>query len=401
VKDVIFRELVVDIPSTTYATFGLYNYPAKFIPQVISYVLREYTKTGDRLFDPFAGYGTVGVICSLQGFDYELWDLNPMLEHLHRVATMKPLQEMNVHRIINEMSESREKFEPDWNRVHYWFPSGVLPFLYRVWGYYHSLETSKTKLLLLIPLLKATRMLSYNDAGRQKLSKSPRAKERVDQLIRKDWKAIFLQTVQDNILLVNRKLSEYAKLGPKTVDSVIKGGVDITKQELERPVDVLVTSPPYLQAQEYIRYAKLDLFWLGYSEEKIRQIASREIPYGKVDPVQIFSESYLQWRDRISERNLRNLYEKYFWGVLGSLSRLQEDIRSKLCLFVGPANIRGQNIPLPEIFREHFEGLGWKHETTLVDTIVARRLFHYGANPATGISDNRMSREHMVIMTRQ
>jgi len=61
-KQVSFRDLAKEIPSTTYGTFGLYGYPAKFIPQVIAYVLNEYAKTGMTVFDPFAGYGTTGVV---------------------------------------------------------------------------------------------------------------------------------------------------------------------------------------------------------------------------------------------------------------------------------------------------------------------------------------------------
>jgi hypothetical protein len=39
VQCVLFREIVNEIPSTTYATHGLYMYPAKFIPQVVRYVV--------------------------------------------------------------------------------------------------------------------------------------------------------------------------------------------------------------------------------------------------------------------------------------------------------------------------------------------------------------------------
>ncbi|MDZ4230932.1 MAG: hypothetical protein U1B77_03845, partial [Dehalococcoidales bacterium] len=58
-RPVIFRELTPEIPSTTYATFGLYKYPAKFIPQVITYALTTYGRPGMSVIDPFAGYGTV------------------------------------------------------------------------------------------------------------------------------------------------------------------------------------------------------------------------------------------------------------------------------------------------------------------------------------------------------
>ena len=71
-KKVSFRNLVKSIPSTTYATFALYRYPAKFIPQVVAYVLKRYARPGMTVFDPFAGYGTVGIVARLYGCNYEL-----------------------------------------------------------------------------------------------------------------------------------------------------------------------------------------------------------------------------------------------------------------------------------------------------------------------------------------
>ncbi len=71
-QEVNFRKLTKDIPSTTYATFALYRYPAKFIPQVIAYTLRRYAHPTMTVFDPFAGYGTVGVVSKIYGHDYEL-----------------------------------------------------------------------------------------------------------------------------------------------------------------------------------------------------------------------------------------------------------------------------------------------------------------------------------------
>lgn len=38
---ILFRNTIPEIPSTTYGTFAIYKYPAKFIPQVIAYVLKN------------------------------------------------------------------------------------------------------------------------------------------------------------------------------------------------------------------------------------------------------------------------------------------------------------------------------------------------------------------------
>lgn len=143
-KKVSFRKLTNDIPSTTCATFALYRYPAKFIPQVIAYTLRTYARLGMTVFDPFAGYGTVGVVSKIYGLDYELWDLNPLLEVLHEVATMEP-REVDIDGLLQQMASSREEFIPQWSNLHYWFPEEFLPFLFKTWGFYHSIEDERVK----------------------------------------------------------------------------------------------------------------------------------------------------------------------------------------------------------------------------------------------------------------
>jgi hypothetical protein len=171
-------------------------------------------------------------------------------------------------------------------------------------------------------------------------------------------------------------------------------------EDLKEERDILITSPPYLQSQEYIRQAKMDLFWLGYSEERVRGLSKLEIPYRNIEPKPILSETYLRFRDSLEEDNLRNVFDRYFWGILGSLTRLQERISSYLFLFVGRSSIRGNPVPLDTIFAEHFQSLGWTHEATLVDNIVARRMFNYSKNPATGLEDSRTPTENLVILRR-
>lgn len=46
---ILFRNAIPEIPSTTYGTFAIYKYPAKFIPQVPAYVLKKYAKPGMKI----------------------------------------------------------------------------------------------------------------------------------------------------------------------------------------------------------------------------------------------------------------------------------------------------------------------------------------------------------------
>ncbi len=118
---ILFRNTVPEIPSTTYATFAIYKYPAKFIPQVIAYVLKKYAKPGMKIFDPFAGYGTVGVVSRVYGFEYELWDLNPIIDVIHKTAIMKS-STVNLMDLMKEIRNSKEEFIPKWSNLYFWFP---------------------------------------------------------------------------------------------------------------------------------------------------------------------------------------------------------------------------------------------------------------------------------------
>ena len=398
-KNVLFRRLVKSIPSTTYGTFALYRYPAKFIPHVIAYELEKYASLNTTIFDPFAGYGTAGIVARVYGYNYELWDLNPLLEVFHRVATLeyKPIK---VGQILSQMANSKEEFWPKWSRLNYWFAEEFLPMLTRAWGFYHSLEDGYIKDILIIPLLKVTRYFSYDDIQRQKLSKSPKSNRRIESLKSGDWKVRFYILLRNELNKLLRKIEQYQKLSPKHVKCNVKGGIDTLTTQLEKERDILITSPPYLQSHEYIRQAKMDLFWLGYSEMDVRELSKLEIPYRNVGPITIYSETFHEWRDKLKEEKeqIRKVFDNYFWGVLGALTRLQDKITSYLCLFVGRPSLRGESVPIDVIFAEHFTGLGWKHEITLKDKIVARRLFSYKVNPATNKEDKRTQQEYLVVL---
>ena len=398
IEKISFRK-AIEFPSTTYATFGLYRYPAKFIPHVIAYTLKNYATPGMKVFDPFAGYGTVGVVSRIYGHDYEMWDLNPMLKVLHSVAIMKPM-EIDVKNTLQQMTSSKKKFIPDWTRMNYWFSEEILLFLHRVWGYYHSLPDNSLKLLLTVPLLKTTRYFSYDDMQRQKLSRSQKSKKRVDSLLSCDWEKKFFQMLEREIDKVMNGLREYKTFSPKNTKGTIRAGIDAMEEKLKQERDILITSPPYLQSQEYIRQAKLDLFWLGHSEEEIKKLGKLEIPYRDIEPCPIHSETFSHYRSGIEEQHIGRIFDRYFWGILGCLTRLQEKISSYLFLFVGHSSAHGRAIPIDKIFAEHFSELGWKHELTLMDTIVSRRLFAYKVNPASGIKDMRTPVENLVILKR-
>ena len=178
--------------------------------------------------------------------------------------------------------------------------------------------------------------------------------------------------------------------------------LDGWRGRLDRGVELMVTSPPYLQAQEYIMSFKIELAWLGFTGDDLRALSSREIPYNTPPHVEVNSRLYREYRQRIASLNHRHLleiYDNYFKSLAYFLNNNHQRIRV-MAIFVGPVKVRGIRIPIDEILREHLESLGFTHIETLVDKIVSRRLFKTKTNPATGLKDERTPTEHLLVMAK-
>jgi hypothetical protein len=409
---VLFRDIVNEIPSTTYATHGLYMYPAKFIPHVIRYVINNYTREGEWLFDPFAGYGTVAIEASLTNRNCVLWDLNPIL-HLFVKASLYT-DKVSLKDFYVDFGYD-EPFNPRWNKIGYWHPPEFYEVLSRAWGYWHKVVDKKIKPLIAIPLLKITRYYSYSDEKIAKLYKSKYAEEKVRKLLADDWKTKMQEMYWKYAEEVVNKLTEYQSLRPYAITCEIKASdeglftgeqiiVDSIKRKLDREVNVMITSPPYLQAQEYIRSFKLELAWLGFSRWFIKLLTNHEIPYNNIGDGSISSVTYEKLKKEIvalRHKNLIDIYITYFNSLATFLNNNHDRIRDTIAFFVGPVKIRNIRIPIDIILMEHLEYLGWKHEITMIDRIIARRLFKSDRNPATGLEDERTPTEHLLIMRRR
>ncbi len=75
---------------------------------------------------------------------------------------------------------------------------------------------------------------------------------------------------------------------PKTwqVKILQKNIFDVTKNDISKPIGLIVTSPPYPNAYEYWLYHKYRMFWLGYDPLKVKaaEIGARAHYYKKKPP---------------------------------------------------------------------------------------------------------------------
>ena len=381
---VSFRELVPEINDTGYLTHAIYAYPAKFIPQIVRYVINTYTKEKDWIVDPFAGSGTVGVEASLCKRNAILFDLNLLLNHIMPLKVYdgkERLHEADLHKLLEGMQERPHQFMPVWSNVAYWYAPEMLEVLSQYWGFVHNTDNTVYSAIVKAALLKASKRFSYTEDRTPKLARSKRKLQVIEALLKENWREQLDEMVHSLSVKTLRSLNDFVMSTQQHQNAIApeinwQGGVDSSYVAVPRACDALITSPPYLQAQEYIRSTKMDLFWLGHTEEEVQALSRLEIPYRKPDRV-IQTETLNKVREMLTRDDLRKRLDSYFCHTVNALenSMNQLKLNAAACIFVGNPRIDGITVEIWRILAEYFTERGWTFEKVYEDRIKTRKLF--------------------------
>ena len=381
IEFVSFRELVPEITDTGYLTHAIVSYPAKFIPQVVRYAINTYTKEEDWIVDPFAGSGTVGVEAYLCKRNAVLLDLNLLLNHLMPMKVFQGkdlLRKEHLHTLLEEMqSDNKHQFLPAWSNVDYWYAPEILKLLSQYWGYIYNIEDNIYTGIIKTALLKVSKRFSYTEHRTPKLARSKRKLASIDEILQTNWREQLLQIVYDHTLTTLKKLNDFLTLTQSHKYQVkYYGGVDSSNYTDHREYDALITSPPYLQAQEYIRSTKMDLYWLGHNDNEIKQLSRLEIPYRKAAYI-VSTPSLDIIRNKLTRKDLCNRLDSYFCHTLNALENSMNQLKPNgvACVFVGNPRIDGIEVELWRIISEYFTERGFTFEKVYEDRIKTRQLF--------------------------
>ena len=400
VELVSFRELVPEITDTGYLTHAIVSYPAKFIPQVVRYAINTYTKEDDWIVDPFAGSGTVGVEAYLCKRNAVLLDLNLLLNHIMPLKIYRGKERLRKElmlKLLDGMQKNKNhRFVPSWSNVQYWYAPEILELLSQYWGYIYSIEDNVYSAIIKTALLKVSKRFSNTEHRTPKLARSKRKLAAIEVLLHENWKDQLIEIVYDHALKTLRNINDFVMHTQHHQNQVeFQGGVDSSYVTVPRECDALITSPPYLQAQEYIRSTKMELFWLGHTDEEIKKLSRLEIPYRKADRV-IQTETLDKVRDKLTRKDLHNRLNSYFCHTINALENSMNRLKpsAAACIFLGNPRIDGIEVELWRILTEYFSERGFSHEKVYEDRIKTRQLFGVRKNK----NPDGMKSEFLLIL---
>lgn len=374
---------------TLYATHGLHSFAAKCPPQLAQWAIERFTEPGHTVLDPMAGSGTALAEARLLGRHGLGMDIDPLGRLLSEVKST-PIEPQRLRKAIEELLQN---VDADFTRLaqcdplrldpevakrcqlpeiesrDYWFLPEVSRSLALI--KYHictaSLDEDLRKFFVVAfssLILARTSVANARDIVHSrhhyfKHEKPPDVQAKFRQRLHAMEKmmAEFWQQCQNGA-------------GHKVRTRII--GHDARKIPRRREsVDLVVTSPPYCNALDYVRAHALAIGWLQdvfgvtqteYSlsgrqyigtERGVRQATSQQGSAGCHPSADIRAAKRLVKQLQETDQKMACIVQKYFddvWQVFGEMGRVLKTGRH-LVVVVCPSHIRKVEIPTHKVFK--------------------------------------------------
>ena len=301
---------------------GLHIYPAKFIPQIPKWAFDfAKLKKRDVILDPFCGCGTTLVEAIGNGYNAYGIDINPLAQLITNAKTTMLYSnsffelEEDLDKLTNEIKEIVKNYElnaedklnlhPNWE---FWFPKKVMTQLLAIKQgikFHKILNHKSTKIdivnlrnFYLANLSSIIKKCSYFNEGEIKVRKDKNKHE--DNI--PNPVTTFYKAVKKNLSGIIELSKDLIKKGKHWSKVIGKNAQTIELAECS--VNLIITSPPYLNAIDYAMAHKYSLFilnlvspdnfknhcreYIGVTERAVRKIEYSDIQLTNYDFVDNF-----------------------------------------------------------------------------------------------------------------
>lgn len=378
----------------------IHPFPARMAPELATAMLGRLPP-GSRVLDPMCGSGTVIRQAVEAGHRCVGLDLDPLAVLLTR-AWVTPSERYRIvhdaHHVIERARnlKAREVQLP-WNDdetdrfARYWFAEPQLSDLARL---AQSLQTTRLRSRDLLRV-SFSRLIITKDAGASLARDVSHSRpHRVRDTNDFDVFAGFLRAAR---LVASRHRS-----------SSLRGSADVFLGDARANIglaelcDLAITSPPYLNAIDYMRGHRLTLIWFGYDISSLQRVRANSTGSERAQedsPFDVSPHILAPARRPLGERYV-GWVRRYAADTSSTMTALKTTVRrgGNIMLVVGNSLIRGAAVDNAAIAVEAARRVGLELVSDTERNIPARR--RYLPPPKRGSAlGHRMRRESVLVFS--
>ena len=350
--------------TTQYLTHTFHSYPARFIPQIPLTFIKLFTEEKETVLDPMCGCGTTLVEAFLNNRNSIGNDFNPLAALITKVKTT--LIDENDFRYFNrKLAVMKRYLDLDYRRVDERINN--LP----------NRKISKIFNRVVISKLEAIRetLLEVKEEGHKDLFDFGRValSSTIWSLV-ENGNGIGVDTL---FLKKVKSMQKELNIMAKTVKNVPEVKVicgDARKLEVEtNSIDLIVTSPPYVNALDYYRVHMYNMLWLGMDFDLFRKHEIGGHSHFIINRFRLLSE--------------------YLGDMLRSMIEMNRVLKeNKLCVIVvGNSSLEYELIESHKFFAEMGEKIGFKPIKTIFRNIDKTRKY-------TSADIGKIDDEYILVM---
>ena len=380
---------------TRYATHGYHTYPAKFIPQLAARLIRELTRPGQWVLDPFMGSGTTLVEAKVLGRPSLGVDINPVA-HLISLSKTRPVDPdllseeiVQFDRWLSDDQAGQLSFwssmasvpSPDHERIDYWFEPEKKDCLAKI---LHLIETKTQESTRPFFRCAFSNSLKTSSIWLQRSTKPTRDLAKVPP----DPRETFLKNV--------RRMAKGNKVFFDLLEK--SGNVDTPAEPYcadarnlpceDGQLSLVVTSPPYVTSYEYADLHQLSALWFEQMTD-LPSFRRRFIGTAYHEEREPNCDSKIADTivDELSKEKKKTADEvaNYFTEMREVFSCLKKKLkrRGRACIVVGNTNLLGVDILNAEVFSEQLLRLGFELER-VIDRVIPSKILPQVRDKSTG-----------------
>lgn len=377
-KTIIVDELPIDIQNgAVYEidqstpnrfTHNFFKYPCKFIPELPLWAMKKYIhKKDSMILDPFNGSGTTSLEAVINGFASYGVEIDEVAKLISKVKcySFNSTEIDNIKKtylFIKNTYNTSNIYRPDIKNIEHWFPEDAIDDLGKLISTINKIEDERIRNYFKVIFVSIIKPCSYCDNA------SP--KPYVSTKIKKEPKNVFEEFSSnfDRYIKETSELSTLSQLGSFTI---LKG--DALSFQFDGEFDLAFTSPPYINAFDYVRTMRLENLWLGFHDEssllksKANYVGTEKINQKqlKIDS-DIFTLSQILFDNYINiqkmDKKRADVVAKYFSDMFANLKTIKKHLKigSIYGIVVGDNEICKEVVKTSEILTDLATSIGFE-----------------------------------------